>query len=257
MESDPSEWDGMDTFSPALPEARVSREEIVRDPGRSNKVGREGMVQRRDIGLQVSMDEESMRKSTDDARTKESKNSSTGEVDPSTLSTAAKRDKKKTRGLRRSRKGKFWQRLTARLDASSSGSLRCKRCGKSHGGVCLVGTTSCYRCKQEGHFARECPTACNRARSQRTVSEGAAQPAVPVVDQGSGQGGERGVPPSCIGFPGEDPSAPIRIFTWAQQKADTSDIVGSGMFTLGYTDVCSWELVALGAFERLADRSRK
>ena len=130
VESDPSEWDGMDTFSPELPEARASREEIVGDPERSYEVNREEMVQRRDVGLQVSIDEESMRKSEDDVRTKESKTSSTGEVDPSTLSTAATRGKKKTRGRRRSKKGKFWQRLKASLDASGSGPIRCKRCGR-------------------------------------------------------------------------------------------------------------------------------
>ncbi|XP_021602831.1 uncharacterized protein LOC110607961 [Manihot esculenta] len=170
VESDPSEWDGMDTSSPEWPEARASREEIARDRGRSVEVSREGMVQRRDVGVQVSIDEESKEKSESDVRTKESKNSSTGEVDPSTLSTAATRGKKKTRGLRRSRRSKFWQRLKASLDASGSGPIRCKSCGKSHGGVCLAGTTACYRCKQEGHFARECPTARNRARSPRSSS---------------------------------------------------------------------------------------
>lgn len=235
VESDPSEWDGMDTFSPELPEARASREEIARDLERSYEVNREEMVQRRDVGLQVSIDEESMRKSEDDVRTKESKNSSTGEVDPSTLSTAATRGKKKTRGRRRSKKGKFWQRLKASLDASGSGPIRCTRCGRSHGGTCLARTTACYRCKQEGHFARECPTVRNRARPQQTVSGEAAQPAVPAVDQGSNLGGERGVPSSLVGFPGANPSAPIRIFTWTQQETDTSNLMGLGMFTLGYT----------------------
>ncbi|XP_043808396.1 uncharacterized protein LOC122722258 [Manihot esculenta] len=183
VESDPSEWDDMDTSFPELPEARASREKTARDPERSMEVDREGMVRRRDVGLQVSMDEESMRKSEDDVRTKESKNSSTGEVDPSTLSTAATRGKKKIRGLRRVKRAKFWQRLKASLDVSGSGPIRCKRCGRSHGGVCLAGTTACYRCRQEGHFARECPTKLNRARSPRTVSGGAAQPAVPALDQ--------------------------------------------------------------------------
>ncbi|XP_043804444.1 ice-structuring glycoprotein-like [Manihot esculenta] len=66
-------------------------------------------VQRRDVGLQVNMDKEF----SEDAQTKESKISGSGENDPSTWSTAATRGKtwgrsmtKKVRGLRRSKKNK-------------------------------------------------------------------------------------------------------------------------------------------------------
>ena len=162
VESDPSEWEGTETFPPVLPGVQsgiVGSGETSRDPGRSVDVSREGMVQRRDIGVQVNMDEDCMGES------KDSESSSSREVDPSMLSTAAKRGRRGRRTPKqwgRTRKGRLWKRF--RLDAedgSSSGrdTTRCMRCGRPHKGVCRYGTNLCYRCGQEGHIARECPTA--------------------------------------------------------------------------------------------------
>ncbi|XP_043808342.1 zinc finger MYM-type protein 1-like [Manihot esculenta] len=65
----------------------VGGDDRARDPERSVEVSREVMVQRRDVSLQVNMDEESMGESEDDAQAKDFRISSSGEVevDPSML----------------------------------------------------------------------------------------------------------------------------------------------------------------------------
>ncbi|XP_043813070.1 uncharacterized protein LOC122723746 [Manihot esculenta] len=144
-------------------------------------------VQRKDIGVQVNMDEESV----DDTQNKDARISSSGEVDPSIWSTAAKRGKKKVRGLKGSKKREFWNKLKSGLGSSSNrDSFRCERCGRLHKGVCLAGTTACFRCGQEGHVVRECRTAPWIAQSQRTflsrvVQQEAAtsDPVVPGTEQ--------------------------------------------------------------------------
>ncbi|KAG8611819.1 hypothetical protein MANES_S032016v8 [Manihot esculenta] len=204
MESDPSEWES-EPFSLA----RSGGDDRARDPERSVEVCREVMVQRRDVSLQVNMDEESMEKS------KDSKSSSSGEVDPSMLSTATKRGRKWGRARApkqwgKTRKGRLWKRF--RLDAedgssSGQGPTRCLRCGRLHRGPCRVGTTACFRCGQEGHFARDCPTAPRRVWSQQRAAGDVAQASVP------GRG------------------------------ADTSNAVMPGTLTCSCSDVCVCALV--------------
>ena len=45
----------------------------------------------------------------------------------------------------------------------------CKNCGKRHWGRCLIGTGACFRCKQEGHTAEQCPgTQSSKGKGQPT-----------------------------------------------------------------------------------------
>ena len=81
--------------------------------------------------------------------------------------------KKKVRGLKRSKKNK---NLGYDVGASSGrGRAKCLRCGRLHKGVCLVGTTGCYRCGQEGHVMRECLFAPQLVQSQGADTDRAAQ----------------------------------------------------------------------------------
>ncbi|XP_021603264.2 uncharacterized protein LOC110608350 [Manihot esculenta] len=178
IESDPSEWEGMEISKEGMEPGRVSgdsmREERM-DLRRAEDVRvMEVDVRRRDVGVQVNMDEESMEKSQKDAQAKGSRNSSAGEVDPSILSTAAKRGKKKVRGLQKTKKGKGWQRPGGG-SSFGSGPPRCLTCGKLHRGPCRKGTTACFRCGQEGHFARDCPTSPRVVQAQRLATRNVGQ----------------------------------------------------------------------------------
>ena len=149
------------------------------------------------------------------------------------LGEAAAKRKKKVRGLKGSKKKEFWTRFKSSMgfgDGSSSGwkSSRCTRCGRMHKGVCLVGTTACFRCGQEGHIARECSTVTLITQSQQTASNRVTQPGALAMTLGRGRGSE--ITPSFTSSPDEGPSVPARIFALAQQEARTSDMAVTGTF---------------------------
>ena len=157
----------------------------------------------------------------------------TSDVNLSPLHEAGIERKKGGRGLRRSKKNKFWKQIKSGLgigEGSSSGlnNSKCPRCGRPHKGVCLVGTTACFRCGQEGHIARECSTATLITQSQQTASDRVTQPGALALALGRGRGSE--ITPSSTGSPGEGPSVPARIFALTQQEADTSDRAVTGTF---------------------------
>ncbi|XP_021621534.1 uncharacterized protein LOC110621571 [Manihot esculenta] len=130
---------------------------------------REIEVERKDVGVQVNMDEE-------DDQNRKTEMSGVGESEPSTWSTATWKgvkwgntSKKKVRGLKGSKKNK---RLGYDVGVSSGrGRAKCERCGRMHKGVCLAGTTACFRCGQEGHMMRECPIALRIVQSQQTLAD--------------------------------------------------------------------------------------
>ena len=104
----------------------------------------------------------------------------------SSLSAAASGSKKWSNTTRKPKKNKFWNKVKSSLGLGSGASSGadnavCKKCGRLHKGVCLVGTTACFRCGQEGHMAQECPRVASVAQSQQTASGSVAQPVAPAV----------------------------------------------------------------------------
>ena len=67
----------------------------------------------------------------------------------------------------------------------------CAKCGRSHSGVCRDGSTSCFKCGQNGHFMRECPNnkQGNGNGGNRAQSSTVAPPKTATRGATSGKGG--------------------------------------------------------------------
>ena len=85
-------------------------------------------------------------------------------IDGSTWTQGGSSKKSKKGGKPQWVDGKTGQRLQSSQSSirpltRTSSTLRqqCSKCGRFHRGECRWGTDVCYRCKQSGHFAKECP----------------------------------------------------------------------------------------------------
>ena len=52
----------------------------------------------------------------------------------------------------------------------------CSNCQKKHWGECCIGSTTCYRCVQEGHQIKDCPKRNRAQRAGTSASASAQQP---------------------------------------------------------------------------------
>ena len=130
----------------------------------------------------------------------------------------------------------------------------CNRCGRSHSGECLQGKTGCFRCGQEGHFMRDCPSAVTSSPAEAISTAQGQTSGSRGPDRGGPQmggttsawqpssGAGRDIPPR--GQPSRPPRAPTgrprsqaaRVYTVTQQAADATPDVVTGTISLFDTD---------------------
>ena len=54
----------------------------------------------------------------------------------------------------------------------------CRKCGKLHGGECIMGTNACYSCGKPGHMVKDCPIRRSQERwKERVLSNGSSKEA--------------------------------------------------------------------------------
>ena len=132
----------------------------------------------------------------------------------------------------------------------------CAQCGKNHYGECRLGTDSCFKCRQPGHFAKECPQIVFDSGS------GVGQTRQRQFNASRGQGqSQRGAPgkglttftrPGGLESRGETsrgqmgrPQTQARVFAVTQHQADVAPEVMTG--TIQVFDRDAYALIDPGA----------
>ena len=126
----------------------------------------------------------------------------------------------------------------------------CSRCGRSHSSECLQGRTGCFRCRQEGHFRRDCPSAVTSSPSKVICTAQGQTSGTRGPDRESPQtggatsawqpsgGAGRGIPPrGQLSRPSKAPtgrprSQASRVYMVTQQAADATPDVVTGTISL-------------------------
>ena len=71
----------------------------------------------------------------------------------------------------------------------------CRKCGKLHGGECMMGTNACYYCGKPGHMVKDCPSRRSQEQGKERVQPNSLSEEAPrrqwffaLKSRGAGEG---------------------------------------------------------------------